>query len=144
TDSWRLIDSDFRTHCYSGGAVGRSLNGIYFHQGVDYTAKPNEYHTQDKKSVILSFDLSKEKYQRVLQIPENNFHQLESIGDELACTTATRGSGGIYKVWVLNDYDDNMVEELWTELYRVGPFAPSMLAISGCVVKFSSSGILFF
>ncbi|KAI3940128.1 hypothetical protein MKW92_050871 [Papaver armeniacum] len=117
TDSWRLVDSDFRTHC-SDGALGRSLNGIYFHLGVDYSAEPNEqvvYCVDPNKQVILSFDLSKERYRRV-QRPVDHLLQLESIGDKLACISEC---SGIYKVWMLNDY--NTEEEMWTELYRVGP-----------------------
>ncbi|KAI3837391.1 hypothetical protein MKX03_004109 [Papaver bracteatum] len=132
TDSWRFIDSDFRTPCFNIG-FGRSLNGIYFHQGLEYTAQPNGYCTQGKKSVILSFDLSKEskeKYQRVVQIPENNCYQLESIDDKLACVTSPRERGWLYKVWMLKDY--NTVKELWTELYRVDVMAPRLHARYGC------------
>ncbi|KAI3972434.1 hypothetical protein MKW92_021680 [Papaver armeniacum] len=125
TDSWRLIDSDFRTQCFNVG-FGRSLNGIYFHQGVEYTAQP----TADEKQVVLSFDLTKEKYQRVVQIPENNCLQLESIGDKLACITSPRGSSGLYKVWMLKDC--NTVKEVWTELYRVDFLAPGLYARYGC------------
>ncbi|KAI3876080.1 hypothetical protein MKX03_003156 [Papaver bracteatum] len=113
SDSWRLMDSDFRTGTVHYGSpsplpLGRSLNGIYFHLGLDYTAKPF-------KQMILSFDLSKEKYQRVLQVPVDGCSQLEIIGDKLACIS---GIDATYKVWILNDYDDNTVKELWTETYR--------------------------
>ncbi|KAI3925525.1 hypothetical protein MKW92_019622 [Papaver armeniacum] len=116
TDSWRLLDSDFRTHCCSP-ALGQSLNGIYFHLGSDYTAEPDKY-------VILSFDLSKEKYQRVLQIPDDNSPILQSIGDKLACITTPYEVSGFHKVWMLNDYDTG--KELWTELYRVDVTSPKI------------------
>ncbi|XP_026396697.1 F-box protein At3g08750-like [Papaver somniferum] len=106
TDSWRLLDSDFRTHCCIP-ALGESLNGIYYHLGSDYTAEADKY-------VILSFDLSKDKYQRALHIPDGNSPVLQSIGDKLACITTP---SGFHKVWLLSDYD--MGKELWTELYRV-------------------------
>ncbi|KAI3907428.1 hypothetical protein MKX01_036345 [Papaver californicum] len=121
SDSWRLIASDFPIHCCCL-AFGRSLNGIYFHLGVDYTTAANT------SSVILSFDLSKEKYTRVIKTPEDNFHHLVSVGDKLACITATRGCYGLYKVWM---YDDDTT--LWTELYSVEPWTNvcgSMLTIS--------------
>ncbi|XP_026428961.1 F-box protein CPR1-like [Papaver somniferum] len=117
TDSWRLVDSDFRTRS-SDGALGRSLNGIYFHLGVNYSAEPNEqvvYCVDTNKQVILSFDLSKEKYRRIRR-PVDQLLHLESIGDKLACISEC---SGIYKVWMLGGY--NTEEEMWTELYRVGP-----------------------
>ncbi|KAI3900203.1 hypothetical protein MKW92_042463 [Papaver armeniacum] len=116
TDSWRLIDSDFRIQC-GFPSVGRSLNGIYFHQAVDHIADPHQ-------TVILSVDLSKEKYQRKLKIPENNFIQLESIGDKLACVTFSRERSMIYKVWMLNDY--NTVNESWSKLYIVDLLSPRL------------------
>ncbi|XP_026441294.1 F-box/kelch-repeat protein At3g06240-like [Papaver somniferum] len=115
TDSWRLLDSDFRTHCCP--TLGQSLNGIYFHLGVDYTAEPD-------KCVILSFDLSKDKYQRVLQIPDGNSPVLQSIGDKLACITTPYEVSGFHKVWMLNDYDTG--KEMWTELYRVDATSPKI------------------
>ncbi|KAI3891284.1 hypothetical protein MKX03_000112 [Papaver bracteatum] len=122
SNSWRLIDSDFPAHCCIP-SFGRSLNGIYFHQCVDYTA------ADPIKRVILSFDLSKKKYQRVLlQIPENNLVHLESIGDKLACITATMGCFGQYKVWMLNDF--NTTKELWTEIYRFELRFSRILSIS--------------
>ncbi|KAI3850355.1 hypothetical protein MKX03_002389 [Papaver bracteatum] len=126
TDSWRLLDSHFGIHCCSA-ALGQSLNGIYYHLGADYTAETDKY-------VILSFDLSKEKYQRELQIPDDNSPTLQSIGDKLACITAptwitipTDGecSGFYIKVWMLNDYH-NLEKELWTELYRVDVMSPKI------------------
>ncbi|KAI3940546.1 hypothetical protein MKW92_013099 [Papaver armeniacum] len=122
TDSWRLIDSDFRIQCFSP-AGGRSLNGIYFHQGLDYTTEPSF------KTVILSFDLNKEKYQRVLQIPDDNFLMITSIGDKLACISVSGERCGFdkefYTVWMLNDYD-NTGKEFWTELYRVDVMSPKI------------------
>ncbi|KAI3953284.1 hypothetical protein MKX01_042279 [Papaver californicum] len=97
TDSWRLIDSYFYIHCCSP-AFGRSLNGIYFHQAVDYIVECHE-------RVILSFDLSKEKYQR--------------------------GMWCIFKVWMLNDY--NRVKELWTELYIVDLTSPGWYEFGGII-----------
>ncbi|KAI3914043.1 hypothetical protein MKW98_010855, partial [Papaver atlanticum] len=101
TDSWRLLDSDFRTHCCSQ-TLGQSLNGIYYHLGVDYTAEPDKY-------VILSFDLSKEKFPK---------------SDKLACITTPYEVSGFHKVWMLNDYDTG--KELWTELYRVDVTSPKI------------------
>ncbi|KAI3943211.1 hypothetical protein MKX01_027509 [Papaver californicum] len=81
------IDVPRKVQLYSLTTDSWSLNGIYFHAGTDYTTDPND----------------KEKYTGVIQPPENNFHRLVSVGDKLACITATRG------------YD------MWTELYRVEP-----------------------
>ncbi|KAI3873991.1 hypothetical protein MKW98_001640 [Papaver atlanticum] len=132
TDCWRLIDSDFHIHCCAPEAgLGQSLNGIYFHQGEDYTAGPVI------KPVILSFDLRKEKYQRVLQYPEQNTDnrlvtQLESIDDKLACITFnhTDFSSRIFKVWMLNNY--NTTKELWTELYKIDFMSPEIQTRDGC------------
>ncbi|KAI3923621.1 hypothetical protein MKW98_011251 [Papaver atlanticum] len=125
SDSWRLVDSDFHTH-RSGQVIGQSLNGIYFHEGVDFTADPIV------RSVILSFDLRKEKYQRVVQIPEqDNWFELESIDDKLACITSPYDRTiFIYKVWTLNDY--GTAKESWTEIYRVNFMTPEIEIRYGC------------
>ncbi|XP_026437811.1 uncharacterized protein LOC113336027 [Papaver somniferum] len=118
-DSWRLVYSDFHAHRHRCGLVaGQSFNGIYFHQGVDCTA--------GVKPAILSFDLGKEKYQRVVEIPEqDNWFELELIDDKLACITYPMDRNIlIYKVWKLNDY--GTAKESWTELYRVNFMTPEV------------------
>ncbi|KAI3969730.1 hypothetical protein MKW92_038767 [Papaver armeniacum] len=84
---------------------------------MDHISDPHQ-------TVILSFDLRKEKYQRKIQIPENNFLQLESIGDKLACITYSRECSMIYKVWMLNDY--NTVKESWSKLYTFDLMSPRL------------------
>ncbi|KAI3903337.1 hypothetical protein MKW98_031991 [Papaver atlanticum] len=118
-DSWRLLDSDFRIQC-GCPSMGLSLNGIYFHQAVDHIADPHQ-------TVILSFDLSKEKYQKKLKIPENNFLQECSL---------------IYEVWILNDY--NTVKESWSKLYTVDLMSPRLKTRYGwcCILAISYSGKL--
>ncbi|XP_026415340.1 F-box protein CPR1-like [Papaver somniferum] len=62
TDSWRLIDSDFRIQC-GCPTTGQSLNGIYFHEAVDHIADPHQ-----KVWILNDYNTVKESWSKLYEV----------------------------------------------------------------------------
>lgn len=119
TDSWREIKMDMKLRYYNGSGKGVYLKGVYYWWNKVLP---------DYKDMILSFDMSEEKFQSI-PLPDDvqrfsaDWRSLAVWNESLALFFSARNSlFSIFEMWVmLDDFSGDEGVTPWIRHLRIGP-----------------------